>query len=200
MCLVSAAGIAARPDVVRGRRIGLEERVPKAFGDWTRVAPIQGLYDVVLARTYVHKDGYLIMLSLAYGGDQRGALAAHRPEVFYPAQGFQVRTIHDGALATPYGTIDVHRLETNLGTRNEPVTYWLTVGHEVIHNKWDRRVAEILLLLTGRVPDGLLVRVSSIDEDSSRAFAMQQRFVADLMAAVPADFRHRLSGLTEVRL
>jgi EpsI family protein len=40
---------------------------------------------------YVNASGYRIMLSLAYGSDQRGALQAHKPEVRYPAQGF---TLH----------------------------------------------------------------------------------------------------------
>ena len=135
------------------------------------------------------------MLSMAYGDDQRGGLQAHRPEVCYPAQGFKLGKVEDGALPTPFGTIDVRRLTTSLGARNEPVTYWLTVGDQVIKNKFDKRIAEIRLGLTGQIPDGLLFRVSSIDNDPARAFAMQQKFAADMMAAVPAETRRQLSGL-----
>ena len=49
----------------------------------------------------------------------------------------------------------------------------------------DKRVAEILLALTGRIPDGLLFRASSIDKDAARAFALQEKFTADMMASVP---------------
>lgn len=36
------------------------------------------LYSQILTRTYVNAKGYRIMLSLAYGSDQRGALQAHK--------------------------------------------------------------------------------------------------------------------------
>ena len=101
----------------------------------------------------------------------------------------------DGPLATPYGEIEVRRLTTVLKSRREPVTYWLTVGDQVIRSKLDKRLAEIRLAFTGQIPDGLLFRVSSIDEDPARAFAMQQRFAADLMSAVSANERRKLSGL-----
>ena len=211
MCGVSAAGIAVRPStkaVDKGNGIVLETLVPKGFGDWT-VVPEQGaqvvnpqtkelldkLYSQILTRTYVNRQGYRIMLSLAYGDDQRGGLQAHRPEVCYPAQGFKLGKVEDVPLPTPFGNIEVRRLTTNLATRNEPVTYWLTVGDQVIKTPMEKRIAEIRLGLTGQIPDGLLFRMSSIDNDNGRGFAMQQKFAADMMAAVPAATRRQLSGL-----
>ena len=211
MCGASVAGIAARPGtkaVDKANAVSLEVMVPKGFGEWTEL-PDQGaqvvnpqtqelldkLYSQILTRSYVDKQGYRIMLSLAYGDDQRGGLQAHRPEVCYPAQGFKLGTVEDGALATAFGSIDVRRLSTSLGARNEPVTYWLTVGDQIIKSKFDKRIAEIRLGLTGQIPDGLLFRISSIDNDTGRAFAMQQKFAADMLAAVPAVTRRQLSGL-----
>jgi len=211
MCAVSAAGYAARPGATaaqKGGGITLDTAVPKAFGEW-RELPETGaqvvnpqtkelldkLYSQLLTRTYVNKDGYRIMLSMAYGDDQRGGLQAHRPEVCYPAQGFKLGKVEDGPLATPFGNIDVRRISTSYGPRNEPVTYWLTVGDQIIKSKFDKRIAEIRLGLTGQIPDGLLFRVSSIDNDNARGFAMQQKFAADMMAAVPAATRKQLSGL-----
>ena len=207
----SVAGIAARPSTKaadKGQAISLETMVPKEFGDW-RELPDQGaqvvnpqtrelldkLYSQLLTRTYVNKQGYHVMLSLAYGDDQRGGLQAHRPEVCYPAQGFRLGKVADGSLATAYGNIDVRRLSTHLGERNEPVTYWLTVGDQVIQTALEKRFAEIRLGLTGQIPDGLLFRISSIDNDTARGYAMQQKFTADMMAAVPAATRKQLSGL-----
>ena len=211
MCVASVAGYAARPGARaadKGQVVSLESIVPKAFGGW-RELPEQGaqvvnpqtkelldkLYSQILSRTYVNKDGYRIMLSLAYGDDQRGGLQAHRPEVCYPAQGFKLGAVQDGALPTAFGTIDVRRITTSLGSRNEPVTYWLTVGDQVIQTAFDTRIAQIKLGLTGQIPDGLLFRVSSIDTDNSRGFALQQQFTADLMSAVPTQARKQLSGL-----
>jgi EpsI family protein len=211
MCGAAIAGIAARPGTKaadRGNSIMLATAVPKAFAEWMELPEqntqivdpatkvlLESLYSQVLSRTYVNKQGYRIMLSMAYGDDQRGGLQAHRPEVCYPAQGFKLGKVEDGPLPTSFGTIDVRRLTTSLGTREEPVTYWLTVGDQVIKNKWDKRIAEIRLGLTGQIPDGLLFRVSSIDKDSARAFAMQQKFASDMLAAVPLETRRQLSGL-----
>ena len=211
MCLASAAGFAMRPSssaAAKGHSVSLEDMVPKRFGDWIEepdrgvqvVNPqtqelLDKLYSQLLTRTYIHRNGYRIMLSMAYGDDQRGGLQAHRPEVCYPAQGFKLGAISDGPLATAYGNIDVRRLRTSLGPRNEPVTYWLTVGDRVIRSSFEKRVEEIRLGLTGQIPDGLLFRVSSIDPDATRAFAMQQQFTAEMMASVPAETRRQLSGL-----
>lgn len=212
MCAVSLAGVAARPSakaVDAGNAISLEATVPKIFGDWKEL-PDQGglivnpetkqlldkLYSQILSRTYVHKDGYRIMLSMAYGDDQRGGLQAHRPEVCYPAQGFRVGKIEDGALPTPFGSIDVRRLGTQLGPRNEPVTYWLTVGDQVIKSTFDKRLAQIRLGLTGQIPDGLLFRISSIDGDDAHGFAMHQKFAAEMMGALSPTARRQLSGLS----
>ena len=189
--------------------ISLETAVPKGFGDWTELPErsvqvvnpqtqelLNKLYSQILSRTYVNKDGYRIMLSMAYGDDQRGGLQAHKPEICYPAQGFKLLNVSDGALATAFGNIEVRRLITSLGARKESVTYWLTIGDQVIHNSFDKRIAEIRLGLTGQIPDGLLFRISSIDENSVNAFAMQQKFTADMMQAVSPPTRKQLSGLT----
>jgi EpsI family protein len=211
MCGTSAASISLQPNrtaTAKGTAMSLETIVPKDFGEWTelpiRVAEVVNpqtkelldkLYSQLLSRSYVNKDGYRIMLSLAYGDDQRGGLQAHRPEVCYPAQGFKLGKMEDGRLGTAYGDIEVRRLNTAMGERVEPVTYWLTVGSQVIQTKLDTRIAQIRLGLTGQIPDGLLFRVSSIDADSERAFSIQQKFVADLMSAVPDASRKQLSGL-----
>lgn len=210
MCTASVAGFAARPTAKapRGHSVSLDVVVPKSFGEWTELPTqvqvvnpqtqqlLNSLYSQTLTRTYVDSHGYRVMLSMAYGDDQREGLAAHRPEVCYPAQGFKLGKIEDGSLATPFGGIDVRRLATSLGARNEPVTYWLTVGDQVIKNRAEKRFAEIRLALTGQIPDGLLFRVSSIDPDNARGYAMQEKFTADLLSAVPVAARRQLSGLT----
>lgn len=208
MCGAALTGYAARPSSKKAGGIVLESAVPKSFGEWKELPDLgtqvvnpqtkdllDKLYSQILSRTYVNKAGYRIMLSVAYGDDQRGGLQAHRPEVCYPAQGFKVGKIDDGGLATSFGTIEVRRMTTTLGNRDEPVTYWLTVGDQVIKTTFDKRLAEIRLGLTGQIPDGLLFRVSSIDKDAAHAFTMQQKFTADILGAVPADIRRQLSGL-----
>jgi len=211
MALTTVGGFAARPPSKAAGsppKYLLENTVPKQFGEW-RMLPESGnqvvnpqtremldkLYSQILARTYVNADGYRIMLSLAYGDEQRGELQAHRPEVCYPAQGFKLHSNVPAELETPFGGIAARQLSTTYGPRKEPVTYWFTMGETAIKGKWQQRLVEIRLGLTGQVPDGLLFRVSSIDESTQRAFKMHQVFVNDMLKSLPPRDRMRLSGL-----
>jgi EpsI family protein len=210
MAFSAIAGIVSRPTTkvgAGGPRYVLEEVVPKQFGDWreqpavTQVINPQTkelldkIYSQILTRTYVNSAGYRVMLSLAYGDDQRGALQAHKPEVCYPSQGFTVHANTEADVVTPFGHIAARRLSTSLGQRKEPVTYWFTVGNTAVKGKLQQRMVEIRLGLTGQVPDGLLFRVSSLDDAPSHAFELQDTFVSDLMKAIAPKDRARLSGL-----
>jgi EpsI family protein len=211
MCAASVGAIVARPTVKaadQGPRISLESMVPKQFGDWREEPQRAGqvvnpqtqelldkLYSQILTRTYINSQGYRIMLSLAYGSDQRGELQAHKPEVCYPAQGFKLHRTESVPLSTPVGSIPAQRLMTSLGPRQEPVTYWFTVGDKAVQSKLERRLVQIAYGLTGRIPDGLLFRVSSIDEDQTRANRFHDQFVNQLLQAIPTGDRVRLSGL-----
>jgi EpsI family protein len=211
MILAAVGGIAARPSAKAGDgapRYLLEEIVPKQFGPW-RELPDSGaqvvnpqakelldkLYSQTLTRTYVNASGYRIMLSLAYGDDQRGALQAHKPEVCYPAQGFALHSNQQSQVNTPFGSIAARRLNTSMGARKEPITYWFTVGDTAIQNKLQQRMVEVRLGLTGQIPDGLLFRVSSIDDSPQRAYELQDAFVSALLGSVNPRDRVRLSGL-----
>ena len=211
MCAAGIGAVVGRPGTqASGLRpaISLETIVPKQFGEWREepqrivqvVNPqtqelLDKLYSETLSRTYVNAGGYRIMLSLAYGSDQRGSLQAHKPEVCYPAQGFVLQKNDAAMLSTPFGGIPVRRLYTTLGARQEPVTYWFTVGDRAIQGKLEKRLIEIKLGLTGRIPDGMLFRVSSIDGDQARAYRYQDQFVAQLLQSVSPTERERLSGL-----
>ncbi len=210
MISASAGAIVLRPDkmVAELSAISLETMVPKQFGDWREepqralqvINPqtqelLDKLYNQVLSRVYINKDGYRVMLSLAYGSDQRGALQAHKPEVCYPAQGFTLHSSQKAPLTTPFGEIPTQRLYTTLGPRQEPITYWFTVGDTAVQNALQKRLVDLRFGLTGQIPDGLLFRVSSIDGDQKRANQLQDQFVSQLLQAIPPADRKRLSGL-----
>lgn len=206
MCSAAIAADVFKPDR-KFPLIHLKDSVPVEFGVWRKeeeavrlVNPqvaggIEDIYDEVLTRTYVNRDGDRIMLSMAYGSDQRGERQAHLPPICYPAQGFRLEALSDGLLSTAFGDISVTRLTTSMGSRHEPVTYWLTMAGIVVHNEFDKRKVQVQLLPTRHIPDGLLFRVSSIDSDASHAFRVQQQFAADMMSAVSPKLRQRLSGL-----
>lgn len=192
----------------QGPAIQLDKVIPRQFGRWQEeksrlvavVNPqtqqlLEKLYSQVLTRVYVDTQGYRVMLSLAYGDDQRGGLQAHKPEVCYPAQGFTLDRNEQADIVTSFGRIPGRRLGTRLGSRVEPVTYWFAVADKAVTTRFEHRMAEIRLGLTGKVPYGLLFRVSSIDADQTRAYREHERFVNDLLAVVSPMDRMRLSGL-----
>lgn len=191
----------------RGRR-DLEQMVPERFGDWrllpaggvvlpdpSVLANIERLYTQTLSRAYVNSRGAVVMLSIAYGDDQRATMAVHYPEVCYPAQGFQVRSNRIDKVDTPHGLLPVRRLETELSRqRYEPVTYWVTIGDRISLGGFERRLIELEYGLQRVIPDGLLFRVSSVNRDTAQAFRDQDAFTRDLLAAVPAASRNWLAG------
>lgn len=188
--------------------IVLETMVPERFGDWRidpAVVPItigadvrarlDALYNQMLNRTYIDGQGRRIMLSIAYGGDQSGdGTQVHRPEFCYAAQGFQLTRNIVGDLATRYGALPVRRLMAVQGRRNEPITYWITVGDKATVPGLSRKLNQLAYGLTGKVPDGMLVRVSSIDADPQNAYGLQQRFIDAMLGAMPPQDRARIAG------
>lgn len=213
MFAASVGAMVARPSAKLSDEqpaISLESMIPRQFGDW-REDPLRNvqvvnpqtqelldrLYSQILTRTYVNAGGYRVMLSLAYGSNQRGSLQAHKPEVCYPAQGFVIQKNEAGFLTTAFGEIPVRRLFGNLGARQEPVTYWFTVGDKAVQSTTQKRLVDLRYGLTGRIPDGMIFRVSSIDADQPRAYQMQDQFVNQLLQTVSPAERKRLSGLGE---
>lgn len=187
----------------------LEKMFPTRFGDWQvdRSMPVilpapdvqaklNAIYNQVLARTYVNvRTGDRVMLSVAYGGDQSDGMSVHLPEVCYPAQGFQLSGQRADVLTLDGRRVPVRRLTTRLGGRHEPVTYWLTLGETVAAGRTERKLQQMRYGLRGWIPDGMLVRVSSIDADTASAFRAQDAFLSELATAIPAVYRSRILGV-----
>ena len=192
-------------------RIALESQVPEAFGEWridrsivpvvpdpSLQAMLDVLYSQTLARTYVNKQGQRVMLSIAYGSDQSSeATAVHRPEFCYSAQGFRVQTLEKSMLKIQGTEVPVARLVGILGQRVEPITYWVTLDEAATLPGFGRKMQQIRYGLRGQIPDGMLVRVSTISASNADAFAVQQRFLEQMYAAVPAEVRTRYFGASK---
>jgi EpsI family protein len=188
-------------------RFVLAELIPERFGNWrldNSVAPltpdetqkelIATLYDQTLARTYVNDAGQRVMLSIAYGGDQSKQLQLHLPEVCYVAQGFELVKENQSELVTPFGTVPVKRLVARQKARNEPITYWVTVGDKAVASGLGQKYQRFLVNLTGKIPDGMLVRVSTVDANEREAYRVQERFVHQMLGALSPKGRSRLLG------
>jgi EpsI family protein len=213
MAATSFVGYRMQPSMQQGAtaarpELQLAREIPKRFGDWNTVSETDGivvnpeiqaslsqLYSDILTRTYVNAEGYRVMVSVAYGGNQRGGLQAHLPEVCYPAQGFKLLSSEKAAIQTPQGAIAGRRLMTRRDNRQEPVTYWFSLGGRAVVGRVESRLEELRFAFSGQVPEGVLFRVSSIDADPARAHREHERFVAQLMPALPPDTRKRIGGL-----
>jgi EpsI family protein len=134
------------------------------------------------------------MLSIAYGRDQGRAMQVHKPEVCYPAQGFQIVGIFKSVMATLAGEIPIMRLVAVQGPRVEPITYWIAVGDTVVRGALEQNIARIKYGLTGTVPDGILVRVSTISRDEDAAYRVHDQFVSDMLRALRTQDAARLLG------
>lgn len=190
-----------------GPKVDLETLIPKEFGDWKidetivplianpeQEAMINKIYNQTLTRTYFNSTGDRIMLSIAYGGDQSDSMAVHKPEVCYPAQGFQIMKNRASTFSTGEGDIPVKRLVATHGSRIEPITYWTTVGDTVAVSGLKWKIQQMKYGLTGKIPDGLLFRISSIQADDTKAYQIQDTFTRDLLKAMPQAGRQRIIG------
>lgn len=213
IAMLLAAGLSVAMTPVQriadgGPAMNLETMIPKQFSGWQLDVPVipllispatqaglDKIYSQTLARTYINNRGERIMLSIAYGGDQSDSMQVHKPEACYPAQGFQTSEVRPAVLTTRFGSISVRRLEARQGQRFEPVTYWVTIGNQVVPDNLKKKLVEIDYGLKGFIPDGLIFRVSSIGHDSAQHFGIHEIFVSQLMDALDTPARTRIAGL-----
>lgn len=200
-----------------GAEVAIAGRLPQQFGGWVeesdalaQVDPsVDGVggrdqaqratYDEVLMRTYQRRDGKRVMMALAYGRKQTQELKIHRPELCYRAQGFEVTSLGARALRLgPNASVTSTALVTRNRNRVEIVTYWIRIGDRVTRSAWETRWTLLREGLAGRVPDGLLVRTSSLapsETDAGEALAVQRDFLVELYGALAPPARKWLTGV-----
>jgi EpsI family protein len=184
----------------------LEKIIPLKVGSWAfdtasgLVLPppdqlARLLYDQQVARSYTSPDQLPVMLLLAYGTSQSGMLQIHRPEICYPASGF--RLTETQITSIPLGDSRVlpsRSFTANSDTRVEQVLYWTRIGELVPIDWWTQRLAIIRSNLHGRIPDGLLVRLSTVSSDADQAQATLKKFARGLIETMPPTHRRMLIG------
>ena len=195
----------------REPRILLKDQIPTQFGSWSEVrymtpvlpdpslqARLDQLYTQVLARTYRSQDGRVVMLSIAYGSDQSSeATAVHRPEFCYTAQGFVVDNAGKAELPLPGSNekLTVQRLLARQGTRVEPISYWVTLDNKAVLPGVERKLTQLQFGLQGQIPDGMLVRLSTLEGAvAHQGYQTQDAFARDLFSAMDARLRERYFG------
>lgn len=197
--LLAATGVTALAATPRRKDLAiganeLDKVIPLTIGPW-RYQTASGLilppadqladdlYDQQLTRVYEPAAGALVppvMLLIAYGSSQSGMLQVHRPETCYPASGFRLTPTSPVDVVADGKTVPAQYFSATRELRTERVLYWTRVGNAMPRTWSQQRLAVMSSNLRGRIPDGVLVRMSTLDGDDRTAGAALTRF-ADLM-------------------
>jgi EpsI family protein len=122
-------------------------------------------------------------------------LQVHRPEFCYPASGYRLAETREHPIALPGGFELPSRFIVAEGlSRIEQLIYWTRIGPSFPTGWLGQREAVIRENMKGIIPDGVLVRVSTIAPDDKTALAILDDFTRELVRAVPAKARLALIG------
>jgi EpsI family protein len=183
----------------------LEDIIPKQIGNWKfetasgLVIPPEdqlsnALYSQLLTRVYSNEKGAPIMLLVAQSGSQTGVLQIHRPEVCYPAGGFSLSPVTPLNIDVGGRTLTTNNLQAVGDQRVEQIVYWTRIGNHLPPSWAQQRWAVARDNLAGKIPDAILVRVSTIDNDRGAANAMLANFTRDLLQSMAPNDRKILVG------
>jgi EpsI family protein len=196
--------------------LNLDQVIPREFGTWKlmpEISPVtpadpEGyvepdpnsarIYSQEVGRGYTDGHGNVVMLLVAYGPVQNFRLKAHRPELCYTAAGFRISdksaaavSYRDGAAPLP-----MTRLIATRESRLEPISYWMRVGNDISNGVVERQLIRLKYGLRGIIPDGALMRVSTVGLPAEASYKLQDQFIRDLLAAIPKSELKFFTGTT----
>jgi EpsI family protein len=158
--------------------------------------PVDG-YDQVLTRVYDAPGLPSIMLLLAYGSTQGGSLQLHRPETCYPGQGFKLSDFSELNYAfLPGQEVHARRFTASRDDRIERIVYWTRISRTFPRNTAEEYAAIFGGVFNGVIPDGLLVRISTLGGDIAESDAAISQFAHDMVQSASAPGRTILLGRT----
>ncbi len=70
----------------------------------------------------------------------------------------------------------------------------MRIGYDVTNSNWARNALKLEYGLRGWIPDGALFRVSTLGVPEEGSAEVQEKFIRDLLNAVPPDTRSFLVG------
>src|ERR1700722_12933253 len=193
--------------------LNLEQIIPKQFGIWSVVPSISPvtpedpegyvadvnssrIYSQEVGRSYTDGRGNIVMLMVAYGPVQNFRLKAHRPEMCYTAAGFRVsaKTSAEVLYRDGAAPLQVAHVIAQRESRFEPISYWMRVGNNITTGVIDRQWIRLMYGLRGIIPDGALMRVSTIGLPQQASYRLQDQFIRDLLAAIAPEDRKFFTG------
>ncbi len=208
--LAAAAGAAALQPRKRLVLLGdrkLEDVIPQIIGSWQNfpssafVLPkspgslADRLYSQTISRLYRSETQLPMMLVIAYGAVQNDLLQLHRPEVCYTAVGYTISASRKATIALGGSALlPIRELTAQTDSRVEQICYWTRIGDDLPTDGAEQRRVKLTQQMRGYLSDGVLVRVSTIAENSPEVFAELKAFASAMVGAMrPAD-RQALIG------
>jgi len=204
IAFAGAAGVAAaRQPSVRVDYLGkdkLEKVVPDKIGRWTYVSSSglvvppedqlsRALYSQLLTRVYAGDDGSTMMVLVAQSGSQTGILQIHRPEICYNAGGYALSDVQPHTVHLPSGAIPTMSMAATNGARTEQLVYWTRIGNHMPTSWRQQRFAVAIDNLKGRIPDAVMVRVSTISNNRDAALQSIDEFVRAMLDPMAPNVR-----------
>jgi EpsI family protein len=187
-----------------GGTLDVKSLTPDTVGDWRRMAGPEMIvpqddepsrfYEQELARVYGGPGLPLVMLAIAYASRQDERLEVHRPETCYSAQGFELTASRSidlplaSNLAIPARTLIARRQD-----RAEQIVYWTRIGKLFPRSPTEQKFAALRSAMALQIPDGMLVRISTLGVAGEDVIAMT-RFARLLLASSPPPLRSALAG------
>lgn len=205
---IIAYALTPRSYTADSNHIALSAMVPARFADWQQVEmkgvivnpevddQLSRVYAQVLERVYVNGRGQRIMLSIAYSRDQRQSSGqqTHLPDLCYPAQGFALLNKRQLVLQVGGQSLTVNSMVAQRDQRTEPLMYWITTNGMVGTERNTRKLNQVQAGLQGLIYDGMIIRVSTINEDTSAARLLETDFLSKLNQAQSPANRAQMFG------
>lgn len=185
----------------------LDSMIPRTFGAWSSEdvgdpLALNGpgtlsakLYNQLVTRAYENATtGKRIWMLLAHGERQSDELQLHRPEVCYPAFGFEVLRNEPLQLRLEDSVmVPARRLLCKAPSHEERVLYWSRMGEFLPIDASEQRLDRFKNAVAGIIPDGVLCRFSFADPEA-QSWADLEQFVPELLKATGPQGRRVLLG------
>lgn len=207
MISATLASIALKPDFeLKVTEIpNFKELIPISFSGWEMIVNdyqqislsvegeknIDQPYDAILMETFQNTSKETIMLAIAYGANQQQEIKIHRPELCYPAQGFQVEEINNLEYEVKINDkayrFNLTQMVSKSRQRREVTLYWIRIGDMISSNPWEIRWNILKGGLSQDIPDGILVRTSQVlskELSVEQSIKMQKKFIQKLLSGI----------------
>jgi EpsI family protein len=154
------------------------------------------LYGETVGRIYRQTTSEAtILLLLAHGDVQSNELQLHRPEVCFPAFGFEILSnAADEITLDRKITIPARQLVAKSFDQQQTIIYWTRLGEYLPIDGAEQRFDRLKIALQGVIADGLLARFSIADTEPTIARSVLNEFIPALVRAVSATRRQTLIG------